>query len=49
MVGIRERADSIGARLQIGPNGSRGTAVTVDLDLPDPDPAGQHLPGEVPA
>ncbi len=49
MVGMRERADSIGARLQIGPNGSRGTAVTVDLDLPDPDPAGQHLPGEVPA
>lgn len=37
MVGMRERADSIGARLQIGPNRPRGTAVTVELDLLDPD------------
>ena len=39
MVGMRERADSIGARLRIGPNGARGTAVTVELDLPEPEVA----------
>lgn len=35
MVGMRERAESIGARLQIGPNQPKGTAVTVELDLLD--------------
>jgi len=35
MVGMRERADSIGAHITIGPNAPRGARVLVELDLMD--------------
>jgi len=35
MVGMRERADSIGAHITIGPNIPRGTRVLVELDMQD--------------
>lgn len=35
MVGMRERADSIGAHITIGPNTPRGARVLVELDLLD--------------
>ena len=35
MVGMRERADSIGAHITIGPNTPRGARVLVELDLVD--------------
>jgi signal transduction histidine kinase len=35
MIGMRERADSIGARLSVRPNQPRGTCIEVDLELLD--------------